>query len=84
MSAREGSSLAGRTSSLSGTNGECVNVRFTDGGVEVGDTKHPEAAPMRYTRNEWVAFVLGVQAGEFEPPTEWVADFWATREHQPA
>ncbi len=84
MSARDDSFRAGRTSSFSGTNGECVSVRFTDDGVEVADTKHPDAPPMFYTRNEWVAFVFGVQAGEFEPPAEWVADFWATREHHPA
>lgn len=83
MSAREGSPL-GRASSFSGTNGECVTVRFTDDGVEVGDSKHPDAPPKVYTRNEWVAFVLGVQSGEFDPPPEWVADFWATRDHQPA
>lgn len=84
MSAREGSPLAGRTSSFSGGNGDCVSVRFTAEGVEVGDSKHPDAPPMVYTRDAWVAFVLGVQAGEFEPPAEWVADFWTSRDHQPA
>lgn len=83
MSAHEGSPLAGRTSRFSGTNGNCVTVRFTDEGVEVTDSKHPDTPPMFYTRNEWVAFVLGVQAGEFDPPAEWVADFWAAGERQP-
>ena len=84
MSMRRSFEHPGRTSSFSGTNGDCVQIRCTDDGVEVADTKHPETPPILCTRSEWVAFWLGVQSGEFEPPAEWVADLWAARDHQTA
>lgn len=74
----------GRTSSFSGGNGECVTVAMGDDVVRVGDSKHPETPPLGFTPNEWVAFVLGVKNGEFDPPAEWVAAFWASRETEPA
>lgn len=73
----------GRTSSFSGGNGECVTVAMGDDVVQLGDSKHPETPPFDFTPNEWVAFVLGVKNGEFDPPAEWVAAFWASRENQP-
>lgn len=31
----------------------------------VRDSKRPEVAPLTFTKEEWVAFVEGVNAGEF-------------------
>jgi hypothetical protein len=84
MSSASFGSQLGRTSSYSGDNGNCVTVAMGDDSVRVGDSKHPETAPLGFTPNEWVAFVLGVKNGEFDPPAEWVAAFRASRDNQPA
>ncbi len=56
-----------RTSSFCSL-GDCVEVGFTpDGGVAVRDSKDGDAGPLVFTREEWVAFVAGVRAGEFDP-----------------
>ena len=44
--------------------GNCVGVRSTPDGVEVVDTK--DGAALRFTADEWAAFVAGVKAGEFD------------------
>lgn len=52
-------------SSYCGTNA-CVEVlRHADGTVRLRDSKHPEREPLTFTAEEWEAFRLGVQAGEF-------------------
>jgi hypothetical protein len=71
-----------RKSTASLSNGTCVEVAFVhpsfcgssacvevgqDGGeVLVRDSKDPAAAPLRFTADEWAAFVAGVRAGEFD------------------
>jgi transcriptional regulator with XRE-family HTH domain len=62
--------LAWRTSSFSGENGNsCVEVALLpDGGVAVRDTKDRTRPPHVYPAAEWVAFVQGVKAGEFDQP----------------
>jgi hypothetical protein len=51
------------------TGGACVEVgRSPDGTVIVRDGKDPQrVAALRFTREEWAAFVAGVKQGEFDP-----------------
>ena len=48
--------------------GGCVEVgRSSDGPVVVRDSKDPErGTSLVFTREEWMAFVAGVKAGEFD------------------
>jgi hypothetical protein len=32
----------------------------------IRDSKRPEIAPLRFTEDEWVAFLAGVRAGDFD------------------
>jgi hypothetical protein len=55
-----------RKSSLSGSQGDCVEVAaLADGGAAVRDSKDPEGAVLRFTAAEWAAFLGGAKAGEF-------------------
>jgi len=53
-------------STRSGANGSCVEVAITPTAVAVRDTKDRDGGTQVYTRDEWVAFVSGVKAGEFD------------------
>ena len=55
-----------RKSSRSGDQGNCVEARYVDGHVEVRDSKDPDGAVLRFTPEEWVAFVGGVRDGDFD------------------
>ncbi|MBT0772935.1 DUF397 domain-containing protein [Kineosporia sp. J2-2] len=44
----------------------CLEVAQDETDVLVRDSKDPAATPQRYTRQEWLAFVLAVKAGEFD------------------
>lgn len=57
-----------RKSSYSGsaTQGECVETLMTGDGVAVRDSKNPNGAILSFTTSEWVAFLKGVRAGEFD------------------
>ncbi len=47
--------------------GNCVEVgRTSDGAVVVRDTKNRAQEALTFTDEEWVAFVAGVKAGEFD------------------
>jgi predicted secreted Zn-dependent protease len=46
--------------------GECVEVGQHDGLVVMRDSKQPAGNLLRYTSEEWRAFVNGVKAGEFD------------------
>lgn len=46
----------------------CVAVRITPDAVFLRDTKFPETAPQQFTPEEWVTFLAGVKAGEFDLP----------------
>jgi hypothetical protein len=47
--------------------GSCVEVgRSPDGTVLVRDTKDSSRHALAFTNDEWVAFVAGVKAGEFD------------------
>jgi hypothetical protein len=59
---------AWRKSSYSNGNGgnNCVEVSFRDGGVAVRDSKDRGGPTLTFTSGEWLAFLAGVRAGEFE------------------
>jgi hypothetical protein len=54
-----------RKSSFSAANGACVEVSVGDG-AKVRDTKNRAGGTLEFTHDEWVAFVAGVKAGEFD------------------
>ncbi len=57
-------------SSLSGYNGNCVEVAgLTGDTIRVRDSKHPRGAVLNFTTAEWDAFIGGVCKGEFDRPT---------------
>lgn len=64
MDTNEQNSSSWRRSSYCGTNA-CVEVAEAAGRVMVRDSKNPDVAPFVFSTEEWAAFVLGVQAGEF-------------------
>lgn len=49
--------------------GDCVEVgQSPDGSVVVRDTKDAERRQaLTFSRDEWVAFLAGARAGEFDP-----------------
>lgn len=56
-----------RTSSFSGSNGQCVQVAFLEGGdVAVRDSKDAQGPALIFTPAEWRAFVDGAKGGEFD------------------
>lgn len=57
-------------SSFSGANGACVETNFSpEGSVSVRDSKDPDGAVLLFTREEWEAFIAGVENKEFNIPT---------------
>ncbi|MGH3696168.1 MAG: DUF397 domain-containing protein [Pseudonocardiaceae bacterium] len=60
-----------RKSSFSGSGGagagNCVEVApLADGTIALRDSKHPEAAVLRFTRTELHAWITSCKAGEFD------------------
>jgi Domain of unknown function (DUF397) len=54
-------------SSLSFSNGNCVEVASLPGGeIGVRNSRHPEGPVLRFTPGEWDAFVGRAQLGEFD------------------
>jgi uncharacterized protein DUF397 len=54
-------------SSLSFPNSYCVEVAsLPDGGIGVRDSKDPSGPVLRFTPDEWHAFLGGVRNGEFD------------------
>jgi hypothetical protein len=54
-------------SSLSFSNGNCVEVASLPGGeIGVRDSKDPQGLVLRFTPDEWHAFLGGVRNGEFD------------------
>ncbi|GIF08116.1 DUF397 domain-containing protein [Actinoplanes siamensis] len=50
-----------------GNGGDCVEVATNlPGIVALRDTKDPDGAALVFTRAEWLAFLDGVRAGEFD------------------
>ncbi|HEV2634572.1 MAG TPA: DUF397 domain-containing protein [Actinocrinis sp.] len=46
--------------------GTCVEVAVVDGGIAVRDGKDPSRPALRFTAEEWIAFLAGARAGEFD------------------
>jgi hypothetical protein len=64
---RPGSDSYWVKSSLSFSNGNCVEVASLRGGeIGVRDSKDSEGPVLRFTSDEWDAFVGGVRNGEFD------------------
>jgi hypothetical protein len=62
-----GSQLSWIKSSLSFANGNCVEVAsLPGGGIGIRDSKNREGAILRFTPDEWHAFLGGVRNGEFD------------------
>lgn len=54
-------------SSFSANGQSCVEcARTPDGGMAVRDTKNRAGAVLRFTADEWQAFIAGVRDGEFD------------------
>ncbi len=64
---RLGSGLYWTKSSLSLSNGNCVEVASMPGDhIGVRDSKDAEGPVLRFTPDEWNAFLGGVRNGEFD------------------
>jgi hypothetical protein len=62
-----GADLHWMKSSLSFSNGNCVEVAGLPGGeIGVRDSKDPAGSVLRFTPDEWHAFLGGVRNGEFD------------------
>jgi hypothetical protein len=62
-----GSELSWVKSSYSFANGNCVEVaNLPGGGIGLRDSKDTEGAILRFTPDEWHAFLGGVRNGEFD------------------
>jgi Domain of unknown function (DUF397) len=46
-------------------NGECIEVARDRDEIVIRDSKNP-ALQLRYNRQEWRAFILGVKSGDFD------------------
>ena len=54
-------------SSLSFSNGNCVEVAsLPDGEIGVRNSRDAEGAVLRFTSDEWQAFIGGARNGEFD------------------
>lgn len=63
------SDAAFRKSTMSGQfdgNSNCVEVAIVADAVGVRDSKNRTQATLQFTHNEWIAFIKGVKAGEFD------------------
>jgi len=66
-SERPGSDPHWIKSSLSLSNGNCVEVASLPGSqIGVRDSKDPEGPVLRFTSDEWRAFLGGAHNGEFD------------------
>jgi hypothetical protein len=55
-----------RTSTRSGDNGQCVEVRRVDDTIEIRDSKDQAGPALNFTTAEWEAFIGGAKHGEFD------------------
>jgi hypothetical protein len=64
---RPGSELSWVKSSYSFANGNCVEVAsLPNGGIGIRDSKDREGTILRFTPDEWQAFLRGARNGEFD------------------
>jgi hypothetical protein len=57
---------AWRKSSLSGGSGQCVEVAHSGEFIAVRDSKNKAQQPLIFTKDEWRAFLGGVELREFD------------------
>jgi uncharacterized protein DUF397 len=55
-------------STFSYAHGNCIEVAVSDGHVLLRDSKDPDGPRLRFTPDEWSAFIAGVTAGQFPRP----------------
>jgi hypothetical protein len=55
-----------KKSSRSNSNGSCVEIALETGAAMVRDSKDRTGPVLRFTPDEWAAFVDGVKNGEFD------------------
>jgi Domain of unknown function (DUF397) len=55
-------------SSFSGS-GDCVEVKFAAGTINVRDSKDPQGPVLTFNDKEWAAFLRGVDHHEFDLPS---------------
>ena len=53
-------------STRSGDNGACVEIRSQNDMILMRDSKDATGPVIRFTREEWQAFVTGVRDGQFD------------------
>jgi hypothetical protein len=64
---KSGADLSWIKSSFSYANGNCVEVAsLPHGGIGLRDSKDTEGPILRFTPDEWSAFLGGVRNGEFD------------------
>ena len=61
-----GEQLEWRKSSVSRQDGACLEVAKTRDGRAVRDSKDPDGPVLTFTQAEWIAFIAGAKAGEFD------------------
>ena len=55
-----------RKATKSNNNGACTEVRAINGMIEVRDSKDPQGPTLRFTAEEWDAFLDGAKKDEFQ------------------
>lgn len=73
LKSRDGSQAGANwvKSSLSGANGDCVEVaKLSTGHIGVRDSKDTKGPILRFTDREWEAFLGGARKGEFDAMSE--------------
>jgi len=55
-----------KSSFCGGGASNCVEVAISAEGVSVRDSKDPAGPALRFTAREWLVFLAGAKAGEFE------------------
>jgi hypothetical protein len=67
MPAEELTGVCWRKSSLSNSQGACVELaKLSDGGFAVRNSRYPDGPALVYTRAEVAALIAGVKSGEFD------------------
>ncbi len=66
MADSERADIVWRKSVASGSNGDCVEVAFTDKSVLMRHSKNPLGPQLSFSYSEWAAFLTGVRHGEFD------------------
>ena len=56
-----------KKSTASANNPQCVEVAFAGQSVLVRNSRQPDGPMLSFTVPEWIAFLIGVGNGEFEP-----------------